>query len=82
MSNESFVTALWAVYRERLNQEAKHPGDTPANPDMSDERRLVLLVEEVGEVARAMQDGQPADVLSEVRQVAALAFAWMETSYT
>lgn len=45
-------------------------------PDCPDVLRLAALVEEVGEVARAMHDG--GDVESELVQVAAVAVAWLE----
>lgn len=37
-----------------------------------------ILAEEVGEVARAMNDGDDANLKEELVQVAALAVAWLE----
>lgn len=48
---------------------------TPANPKMSDGERLKILVEEVGEVARAMtyDEGSTDELLKELLQVATMA---------
>lgn len=52
---------------------------TAAHPDCPDEKRLQALVEEVGEVARALHDEEGADRLrEELIQVAAVAVAWVE----
>lgn len=40
--------------------------------------RYPILAEEVGEVARAMNDGDDANLKEELVQVAALAVAWLE----
>jgi NTP pyrophosphatase (non-canonical NTP hydrolase) len=54
--------------------------NTPAWPYMSDKDRLVILVEEVGEVARAMtyDEGNEIKLLEELIQVAAMALMWAE----
>lgn len=70
---------LRAVERERERQErlavsGRWEGDSMAT--VSDGRRLAVLVEEVGEVAAALQgDG---DLREELVQVAAVAVAWLE----
>jgi NTP pyrophosphatase (non-canonical NTP hydrolase) len=71
--------AIRAIRAERVRQERlkaqgkfKH---TPAD-DIPDTDRLPMLVEEVGEVARAMCDG--VGRYAELVQVAALALAWLE----
>ena len=47
---------------------------------LSDEAKLVVLVEEVGEVARAIHDREETDHLrEELIQIAAVAVAWAET---
>ncbi len=48
---------------------------TPMNPEMSNERRFILLAEEVGEVARALtyDEGSRNKLREELIQVAARA---------
>jgi hypothetical protein len=71
--------AIAALRVERMRQERlKAAGKfayTPAD-DIPDTDRLPMLVEEVGEVARAMCDG--VGLYPELVQVAALALAWLE----
>lgn len=76
------------VVSERERQEAaveKHHGEgwrSPASADCSDETRLAILIEEVGEVANALNErrvGKPFDLLAELVQVAAVAAAWAES---
>ena len=71
---------LAEVGRERSRQEQlKAEGKftyTCADAEMTDGQRLAVLVEEVGEVARAMNDGK--GLREELIQVAAVAVAWVE----
>jgi NTP pyrophosphatase (non-canonical NTP hydrolase) len=71
---------LAEVGRERSRQEQlKAKGKftyTCADAEMTDGQRLAVLVEEVGEVARAMNDGK--GLREELIQVAAVAVAWVE----
>lgn len=55
----------------------KHHGYTPSDPNMSKYERLVILTEEIGEVARAMtyDNGDRAQLRQELIQVAAMALA-------
>lgn len=46
--------------------------------DHTDDRWLAILVEELGEVALAMNDGTEIEVVLELTQVAAVAAAWIE----
>lgn len=63
---------------ERRRQEAKFPNRTCADP-LPPELKVAVLVEEVGEVARAVLEHEPADRLrDELVQVAAVAVAWLE----
>mgnify|MGYP000893714043 CR=1 FL=1 len=61
---------------------AKHHGITPYHPAMSDTHRAAILVEEVGEVARALTPdataptGHAGDLRAELVQVATMALAW------
>jgi hypothetical protein len=61
---------------------AKHGWDrTPLNPEQDDYAdNLPILVEEIGEVARAMtyDNGNPDDLVKELLQTAAMALAWVQ----
>jgi hypothetical protein len=83
------VTRAFAEYQvlkdisaERERQEAlREEGSlvyTAACPDCPDVLRLAALVEEVGEVARALHDGDFENLREELVQVAAVAVAWVE----
>jgi NTP pyrophosphatase (non-canonical NTP hydrolase) len=41
--------------------------------------KVAVLTEECGEVARAVLDGDPANLRTELVQVAAVALAWLES---
>lgn len=66
---------LFEVARERKRQEVLRDAGTIGSVD-TDGQRLAVLVEEVGEVARAMNDGK--GLREELIQVAAVAVAWLE----
>jgi NTP pyrophosphatase (non-canonical NTP hydrolase) len=71
--------AIAAIRVERMRQERlKAAGKFAATPadDIPDTDRLPMLVEEVGEVARALCDG--TNLREELVQVAAVALAWVE----
>jgi NTP pyrophosphatase (non-canonical NTP hydrolase) len=53
------------VKRERMRQDALHP------QELSISNRFVVLGEEVGEVARAIQNNDPDNLYDELIQVAA-----------
>lgn len=61
---------------------AKHAGITPRHPSMSDTHRAAILIEEVGDVARALTPdvttptGHAGDLRAELVQVATMALAW------
>lgn len=72
------------VYRERLRQdELKLSGKFPytaADNALTYGQKLAILVEEVGEVARGMNETVVASELkAELIQVAAVAVAWAES---
>lgn len=67
------------ITRERARQQLLHPGKTLDIPTMPDEQRITIMIEEIGEVARAMQDGDREQVFNEVVQVATLSVAWLES---
>lgn len=64
------------VESERLRQDRKW-GDSETRPVP----KLRILVEEVGEVARAQQDEGDAELAEELIQVAAVAIAMVEGIY-
>jgi len=70
-----------AVQAEMLHAVAKHGHDmTVLSPTMLDTTKLVVLVEEVGEVARAMtyDNGDRGQLVRELLQVAAVAAGWAQ----
>jgi hypothetical protein len=71
--------AFHDVRSEIRKAVAKHGlAQTPLNPQMNDAEKLIILVEEIGEVARALtyDEGSTDELLSELTQVAAMALAW------
>lgn len=70
------------ILRERVRQNLKHPGRTLDTGEFSEAEKLVVLMEEVGELAHELtydSDHDDDKVYAELTQVAALAFAWMES---
>lgn len=70
---------LGAIRAEYARAVEKHGWkQTPANPDMFDSAKLIILVEEIGEVARAMtyDEGNKSQLRDELLQVATMAFLW------
>lgn len=77
------ASILLKVYLERQRQEellkAGKFGYTAADGKISDWRKAAILGEEVGEVCRALNDGESVEALqAELVQVAAVAVAWAE----
>ena len=64
---------------ERHRQLKLHGDKTPSNPAMSGEYKLMLMMEEVGECARAIQSGDNANLRDELIQVVALGVAYLES---
>lgn len=76
-----FAEVLRQVVAERDSAIIKHGmAQTPANPDMTMDERLRIIVEEVGEVARAMtyDEGDPVKLRAELVQVATMAIMSLE----
>lgn len=70
------------VHREMGRAIVKHTWQrTPLNPDMGPCIKLVVLVEEVGEVARAMtyDNGDETGLYNELIQTATMALAWAQS---
>ncbi len=58
----------------------KHgPGNTAQNPEMELLRKLAILMEEVGEVATALQGDPNKNLATELLQVAAVALMWYDS---
>jgi NTP pyrophosphatase (non-canonical NTP hydrolase) len=67
------------ILLERERQNRLHPFNNPST-DVSDTFKLSVMIEEVGEVARAILDGEPnTQLMQELVQVAAVATAWLES---
>ena len=68
------------VHRERIRAHAKHADRSIEALDPSDPDWLAVLVEEVGEVAKAIiENGQNSGMTrEELVQVAAVTCAWIE----
>lgn len=67
---------VWGLVADEIaSQIAKH-GDGSVG-FLSDFERLAVLVEEVGEVARALQEGR-VGLADELVQVAAVAIVWVD----
>lgn len=69
-----------AIDAEFARAYAKHSGKTPRSWSVGDATSLIVLVEEVGEVARALtyDEGDQEQLVAELIQVAAMAAAWAE----
>jgi hypothetical protein len=67
---------LLGIHAERQRQEAQHPGDIVTGDNGA---RLAILLEEVGEVARCLNEAHGINSLrDELTQVAACCVAWLE----
>lgn len=72
------VEVYAAIDAERDRQNAKW-NETPGVWPISIERRLAVLAEEFGEVARAILERDLVHTEEELVQVAAVAVKWLET---
>lgn len=70
----------FAIDGEFARAFKKHDGRTPRSHSVGDHESLIVLVEEVGEVARAMtyDEGSDDALYAELIQVATMAAAWAE----
>lgn len=74
--------SISAIQASMVSAVYKHGrAQTPLNPEMSNEVKLVILVEEVGEVARAMtyDNGSKDALIKELLQTAAMALSWAQS---
>jgi NTP pyrophosphatase (non-canonical NTP hydrolase) len=76
---------LNAIQAEATRAHLRHGENSMMNPNATDERRLAILTEEVGEVARELNEASirngPVDrvlLVKELIQVAAMAASWVE----
>ena len=78
------ISALIAVARERNRQEElwagphDHGKGSCASDEVPEPIKAAVLLEEVGEVARALLEGDREGLATELIQVAAVAVAWRE----
>lgn len=72
---------LDAVQAEALRAHLKHGPKSLLNPDMPPIEKLAALVEEVGEVGRALTYDQDHSegLVKELIQVASVALTWVES---
>jgi hypothetical protein len=71
-----------AVQAEALRAHLKHGDNSLLSPSATTERKLAALVEEVGEVGRALTYDNLADrdhLVKELIQVASVALSWVES---
>ena len=72
---------LQAIQAENIKSQQKHGEHAMMNPLLPRDERLAILVEEVGEVATAMNydnKGKRQDLIKELLQVAAMAAVWAQ----
>lgn len=75
-SRDAFVRVLRQDVRAEWERaHYKYEGNTPANPAMPDLDRAAILIEGVGEVAKALT-GHSGSLRDKLVQVAAMAVAW------
>lgn len=65
------VRIIGGILSERVRQDHLHP-------DFPEEKRLAILMEEVGEVATALQNNDLSNLKDELIQVAAVCVRWIE----
>jgi len=83
MINQALEHVLADIREERRRQELLFKaGKIPfncADPNVDEGQKLPVLVEELGEVAKAIQDVDYDQVRIELIQLAAVATAWAES---
>ena len=71
--------AIDALKNERLRQEKLWgPDFSNASTTKDDYEKLAVLVEEVGEIAKALMENDRDNLFEELVQVAAVSVAWLE----
>lgn len=75
MTNPGFDDITQDVYLERARQDAKWGCEFPGRRDSF---WYTILLEEIGEVAQAILQGQEEGMKTELIQCAAVIFSWLE----
>lgn len=68
------------IARERLRAAKKHSDGSIELAPADDPRWWIVVMEEIGEVARAFQEEGPERVREELVQVAAMCAAWLDAA--
>lgn len=78
MKRQSILDAILVerLRQERLKRDGKFLYTCADN--ISDVMRLPILAEEFGEVARAINEGDPENLKEELIQTAAVCLSWLE----
>lgn len=76
MTTRAQADIFIAIIDERNRQDKKHGEGSMRR--CTDNIRLAIVTEEVGEVARAIIEGDGENLREELVQVAACAVAWLE----
>ncbi len=69
---------LHAIYAERRRQDRKWGTIEERATKLDNWGWLAILMEEVGEIAKAMLEHNPAQMRTEIVHAAAVCFAWLE----
>jgi NTP pyrophosphatase (non-canonical NTP hydrolase) len=69
---------MTAIRAEQARAQAKHGDLSMSGASMGDAQRVVVLAEELGEVSRAVLDGDRENLRAELVQLAGAALAWAE----
>ncbi len=74
-----FNAIMNSVKQARLHQIDKHGDNAICNPLQHPFHKYLILGEEVGEVARALDKQDAVELISELVQVAACSVGWLES---
>lgn len=74
----SVTGILRAVYRERRRQDAKWGTIEQRRDKLDNWGWLAILMEEIGEIAKALLEHKPAEMHTEIIQALAVCMAWLE----
>lgn len=73
------LSTIGKIQRENLHAFHKHGAGWMGNPDANRSLRLSILVEEIGEVAKALNElSSPDELIKELIQVATMAACWID----
>lgn len=79
-SRESYLAVMGMVMEERDRQEELHAPNTCASAYLDPFKKLSILMEEVGEVANALNESyDEEELVKELVQVSAVCVAWIES---